>query len=62
MFWEFVGENVWRRFNKDELEVCKEPNIVKVMKSLASVLAEPTFSMMEDRTAKHFLKGCSHGI
>lgn len=55
---ENVGENVWRRFHKDELEVCKEPIIVKVMKSLASVLAE----MMEDRTAKHLLKGCSHGI
>lgn len=59
---ENVGENVWRRFNKDELEVCKEPITVKVMKSLASMWAEPEFRMMGDRTAKHFLKGCSHGI
>lgn len=59
---ENVRENVWRRFNKDELEVYKEPNIVKVMKSLAILLAEPTFRMMEDRTAEHFLEGCSHGI
>lgn len=53
---------MWRRVNKDELEVYKEPHIVKVMKSLAILLAEPTFRMMEDRTAKHFLEGCSHGI
>lgn len=53
---------MWRRFNKDEPEVYKEPNLVKVMKSLAILLAEPTFRMMEGRTAEHFLEGYSHGI
>lgn len=50
------------KINKDEPEVYKEPNLLKVMKSLAILLAEPTFRMMEGRTAKHFLEGCSHGI
>jgi len=57
-----VREGVWRRFNKDEIEVYKEPSIIKVVKSLAILLAKPTIGMMEDRTAEHFLEGCSHGI
>lgn len=53
---------MWRRFNKDEIEVYKEPSIIKVVKSLAILLAKPTDGMMEDRTAEYFLEGCSHGI